>query len=173
MFLRLGKPDRRSRRFPHAGGDVSVNATTYVPPCEFSPRRWGCFRRACVCTHEHRVFPTQVGMFPYRSGYARTGGRFPHAGGDVSDVHAFALMSIAFSPRRWGCFHIVLGTREQEVVFPTQVGMFPRLAGIPLIPDGFPHAGGDVSGDFTVDALRLGFSPRRWGCFCEGLRSCR
>ena len=43
--------------------------------------------------------------------------------------------------------------------------MFLRSWPVESLGQRFPHAGGDVSGDFTVDALRLGFSPRRWGCF--------
>ena len=76
-----------------------------------------------------------------------------------------------FSPRRWGCFHHRRAAVGKKLVFPTQVGMFPRRELVERLDGSFPHAGGDVSGALATRDAVLEFSPRRWGCFSG--RSCR
>ena len=99
---------------------------------------------------------------------------FPHAGGDVSRPAFSEIFLRMFSPRRWGCFHGGRPRGDRQLVFPTQVGMFPSSCFLPSDPVGFPHAGGDVSTYNPNHVAPPEFSPRRWGCFqrlhAHGLR---
>ena len=90
---------------------------------------------------------------------------FPHAGGDVSEAMDEPTVRVRFSPRRWGCFPRDLVCRRGELVFPTQVGMFPASRDSSRRTQGFPHAGGDVSATPIFREIAEEFSPRRWGCF--------
>ena len=158
---------------------------------EFSPRRWGCF---LFCNHVFKrrsVFPTQVGMFlatlpivdlsslvfPTQVGMFLTAVTestftvgFPHAGGDVSKTARCTCPRTRFSPRRWGCFHRERCRNGRNGVFPTQVGMFLRREIAFFRKEGFPHAGGDVSGLRRLRDPADWFSPRRWGCFPASIR---
>ena len=98
---------------------------------------------------------------------------FPHAGGDVSYAVAVGHCVTSFSPRRWGCFPVHRAVADLLLVFPTQVGMFLGLLLRACFSEGFPHAGGDVSGQFTPTAFETSFSPRRWGCFPVDAHSAR
>ena len=153
MFLKYLAMVQEGRRFPHAGGDVSKKLPFTDWMLEFSPRRWGCFRYLTCRRCQKTVFPTQVGMFQRKGSWFICSSGFPHAGGDVSGGAAGTIAGGLFSPRRWGCFRSRPHDRPRQVVFPTQVGMFP-------------------TDDARLNAEHR-FSPRRWGCFCEGLRSCR
>ena len=98
--------------------------------------------------------------------------RFPHAGGDVSAASFSPSQWMRFSPRRWGCFPLRAPEVHVGAVFPTQVGMFPRIFIKRVQVNSFPHAGGDVSQNLFALVLFVWFSPRRWGCFHrEGLRA--
>ena len=129
MFLDRSLSDGLLARFPHAGGDVSPGMPCASSSCRFSPRRWGCFRYCLERSWLRRVFPTQVGMFLSRRLSIGRRGSFPHAGGDVSVTSSLRFRRSLFSPRRWGCFHQLRGSNTSRLVFPTQVGMFPKGSG--------------------------------------------
>ena len=151
--------------FPHAGGDVSALAGALVALPVFSPRRWGCFVSQLSACSDLEVFPTQVGMFPETGFSSVPIVGFPHAGGDVSTSRTRRRRAAWFSPRRWGCFSIMRSASSSDLVFPTQVGMFPWDRKPRRNVARFPHAGGDVSPSWSIFNVRLKFSPRRWGCF--------
>ena len=134
--------------FPHAGGDVSGLGFLMDTLAPFSPRRWGCFQQTTLASMQSigfphaggdvsptcsilwqyaPVFPTQVGMFLKYRLKDRGLQSFPHAGGDVSHKPYSPLLSVSFSPRRWGCFHHGFNVMGRERVFPTQVGMFLKV----------------------------------------------
>ena len=184
-------PPRRSRRrlkpcLPHARGGVSQAWIWPAIAFRSSPRSWGCFlsdsRRSCSVS----VFPTLVGVFLGSMSSSARPMRLPHARGGVSGDQATEPPSQKSSPRSWGCFREIYGTRNDGRVFPTLVGVFPfwrpsstsplgvfpTLVGVFLESSGrsgpsssLPHARGGVSiGIF--DAINLVVSsPRSWGCF--------
>ena len=127
MFLRHSIGLHQPFGFPHAGGDVSERNRRVNRGFQFSPRRWGCFRRDEPQRDPPSVFPTQVGMFPRELTPSRVGPRFPHAGGDVSSDERRCAVVVPFSPRRWGCFFICFLLLRFRHVFPTQVGMFLKV----------------------------------------------
>ncbi len=130
-----------------------------------SPRRWGCFRERRANERRYKVFPTQVGVFPKIRIADEKKARLPHAGGGVSYRATCKNQSGTSSPRRWGCFYSLLPLRAFSLVFPTQVGVFLKVAAGLKDTLGLPHAGGGVSQSLLeADGLVLS-SPRRWGCF--------
>ncbi len=52
-----------------------------------------------------------------------------------------------------------------ELVFPTQVGVFPYLTGGEDEAFRLPHTGGGVSKNPSIEGLLFESSPHRWGCF--------
>ncbi len=55
--------------------------------------------------------------------------------------------------------------RSGDCVFPTQVGVFPRMRFIDYSKNSLPHTGGGVSGDHRSSFEGSASSPHRWGCF--------
>ncbi len=112
---------------PHAGGGVSTCECPSVGVTQSSPRRWGCFSRIGATKKGIFVFPTQVGVFLPQCGLAHCQLGLPHAGGGVSDSQVSAAVIRLSSPRRWGCFLNSMGYAVLSIVFPTQVGVFPKF----------------------------------------------
>ena len=130
-----------------------------------SPRPWGCFRAVRDSAQEHKVFPTPVGVFLRGLFHQCIQRGLPHARGGVSPCRAMQDPICESSPRPWGCFRSLLKRRPRKLVFPTPVGVFPRLD---IFPDGslsLPHARGGVSQAKRPTALNNLSSPRPWGCF--------
>ncbi len=69
------------------------------------------------------------------------------------------------SPRTWGCFSSTKTMAAAYAVFPTHVGVFPRLAQVCLPGLGLPHARGGVSQLQAIHKANGPSSPRTWGCF--------
>ncbi len=165
VFLARDLGGKPSECFPHACGGVSLKGVTDELREEFSPRLWGCFYRSVVPHAQNGVFPTPVGVFLAVAELAGQFLGFPHACGGVSYVGDGFKQAVVFSPRLWGCFFV---QREREVgrlVFPTPVGVFPRLATRVYGFNGFPHACGGVSFSWRKSYACPWFSPRLWGCF--------
>jgi len=107
---------------PHARGGVS----SWLICCRYSsassPRPWGCFEikeKAKDCTS---VFPTPVGVFPWRARVECCAGSLPHARGGVSEAPLPRMPQLKSSPRPWGCFRSGASWRVPFLVFPTPVG---------------------------------------------------
>ena len=184
-------PPRRSRRrlkpcLPHARGGVSQAWIWPAIAFRSSPRSWGCFlsdsRRSCSVS----VFPTLVGVFLGSMSSSARPMRLPHARGGVSGDQATEPPSQKSSPRSWGCFREIYGTRNDGRVFPTLVGVFPfwrpsstsPLGVFPTLVGvfhsfgamirthyGLPHARGGVSRELRAEWAIVKSSPRSWGCF--------
>ena len=127
---------------------------------------WGCFHRFDHVYIGERVFPTHVGVFLSYAKYSGMGSCLPHACGGVSLSVVVSRVELWSSPRMWGCFYLAYGERMQGIVFPTHVGVFPRLVKMPIASIGLPHACGGVSVNMVESVLPDGSSPRMWGCFC-------
>jgi len=143
-------PPRRSRRrlkpcLPHARGGVSQAWIWPAIAFRSSPRSWGCFlsdsRRSCSVS----VFPTLVGVFLGSMSSSARPMRLPHARGGVSGDQATEPPSQKSSPRSWGCFREIYGTRNDGRVFPTLVGVFPAVRSVSEYVASLPHARGGVS----------------------------
>ena len=134
----------------------------------FSPREWGCFLWCQDVKDFLMVFPTRVGVFLMTPKYRTRRTGFPHASGGVSASPFARIISIAFSPREWGCFRSQPRPSWRMSVFPTRVGVFPSCSQHSRSMECFPHASGGVSA-ITPPAHRdIMFSPREWGCFSAG-----
>ena len=136
-----------------------------VTDYESSPRAWGCFQQLLIVDECHRVFPTCVGVFPWRTGsFCRPAG-LPHVRGGVSAEPKQTKDGETSSPRAWGCFWHAMPTLSTPSVFPTCVGVF--LASRCLRPpgSGLPHVRGGVSVKLAVIERGQWSSPRAWGCF--------
>ncbi len=74
-----------------------------------------------------------------------TKGGLPHARGGVSKLCALYIDAWKSSPRPWGCFQQLFDQQQEQMVFPTPVGVFleerPQHEG----SVGLPHARGGVS----------------------------
>ena len=73
------------------------------------------------------VFPTHVGVFLTAGRTSLLDLSLPHARGGVSVEKKKATAVIESSPRTWGCFWYSCAYCVTYNVFPTHVGVFPRL----------------------------------------------
>ncbi len=88
------------------------------------------------------VFPTPVGVFPPPFwAFWRVPG-LPHARGGVSNADDAKASAYTSSPRPWGCFFVGGAQRDSEWVFPTPVGVFPKLSTAVLQSSSLPHTRG-------------------------------
>ncbi|STV43272.1 Domain of uncharacterised function (DUF2825) [Klebsiella pneumoniae subsp. pneumoniae] len=69
------------------------------------------------------------------------------------------------SPRTWGCFSRNSPLRPLINVFPTHVGVFPKLVHAGNSGGSLPHARGGVSQRIWHTCKKYRSSPRTWGCF--------
>ena len=103
MFRIQRTRDGAPEGFPHASGDVPVGFDSLDMALKFSPRKWGCSVQPRRGAGDVRVFPTQVGMFRGDFHLNPAFWSFPHASGDVPGIPHPALVTVRFSPRKWGC----------------------------------------------------------------------
>ena len=174
VFLALTDSFHRWGSLPHARGGVSHGRAGAGVHDWSSPRPWGCFFKQYPGKPHSCVFPTPVGVFLgalMRLRYPRS---LPHARGGVSNTNAKARDMLESSPRPWGCFPRPRRCRRPRLVFPTPVGVFPRLRLRDVDKPGLPHARGGVSTRSFIQIIKPVSSPRPWGCFliarCLGLQ---
>jgi hypothetical protein len=74
------------------------------------------------------VFPTRVGVFLSFAGYRFRCPSLPHARGGVSSLDDAGVVLDQSSPRAWGCFRTDDYSVGIKSVFPTRVGVFPRVS---------------------------------------------
>ncbi len=140
----------------------------YTGTDKSSPRTWGCFLIASIFESFIGVFPTHVGVFPGIDLPPGIESSLPHARGGVSCGARGYIQDDWSSPRTWGCFYVPPLSPEEERVFPTHVGVFPRTASPGPASTRLPHARGGVSTRvFERDGGYVS-SPRTWGCFRRG-----
>ena len=165
MFLPFCTKNASELCLPHGRGDVSPSQLLMRLWLRSSPRAWGCFLRYHDPASVRSVFPTGVGMFPYRCPRCNKRLCLPHGRGDVS-LHSADLEPRAeSSPRAWGCFHLPENGSLVVRVFPTGVGMFPYNGTECQYTPSLPHGRGDVSVGRVHPGLVPQSSPRTWGCF--------
>ena len=112
---------------PHSCGGVSTIFPSSCKPQLYSPLMWGCFPIWFYFGCLQRVFPTHVGVFP-KDKYTKlqkTG--IPHSCGGVSSLHSCIISVALYSPLMWGCFFPILCLKKSRIVFPTHVGVFPKV----------------------------------------------
>ena len=150
---------------PHARGGVSICQLHGLYAKPSSPRPWGCFSAAILKRRYAQVFPTPVGVFPYKKMMAHTMPRLPHARGGVSGGTTSFGTYCSSSPRPWGCFHPSRRCARSCSVFPTPVGVFLRAGRKSHTRRSLPHARGGVSHLEPMPDDDAVSSPRPWGCF--------
>ena len=127
---------------PHARGGVSDELARAKIEARSSPRPWGCFLPRVHTSTGSAVFPTPVGVFPRSCRGCRCHGGLPHARGGVSDVQRTRIKVALSSPRPWGCFPEPCPAQCRCLVFPTPVGVFPKLSTAVLQSSSLPHTRG-------------------------------
>ena len=152
---------------PHVRGGVSPYLAFAVMPGKSSPRAWGCFFEPINARQLKNVFPTCVGVFLPFAASCAVSLRLPHVRGGVSLKDLEIQQQAQSSPRAWGCFSGHGATWATSIVFPTCVGVFLRVPGVPLHPGGLPHVRGGVSHHHDSRRGMGGSSPRAWGCFSD------
>ena len=152
-------------RLPHARGGVSVRRHCCPSTRPSSPRPWGCFVSIEGRAVSKDVFPTPVGVFPNQREYPGTRQGLPHARGGVSFCFLPCQHMPGSSPRPWGCFRGRPDVVGQGHVFPTPVGVFPRILWRSSATPRLPHARGGVSLINPPTPMLKASSPRPWGCF--------
>ena len=91
----------------------------------------------------------------------------PRASGGVSVISFLARSIGLYSPRKRGCFQVVLEVLNNETVFPAQAGVFPIVVDLTEDCFGIPRASGGVSAKHTVERQKRAYSPRKRGCFLK------
>ena len=86
-----------------------------------------------------------MGVFPAQSNATAPASCLPHARGGVSNLWRLSPPPGGSSPRPWGCFQSGGCLAQAFVVFPTPVGVFPRVVVCLPIQRCLPHARGGVS----------------------------
>ena len=155
---------------PHARGGVSEKKSNNTFFKKSSPRTWGCFSSRSAFSGRGQVFPTHVGVFPFRRARLNSPRCLPHARGGVSHLFSMPQLSDGSSPRTWGCFRPESRCRGPCLVFPTHVGVFPIVSLSTSKVMRLPHARGGVSPLWKAPRIRGRSSPRTWGCFYLELR---
>ena len=115
------------------------------------------------------VFPAQAGVFP-RTGRGKSfADSIPRASGGVSGARGFLRRVREYSPRKRGCFRILLVGASRLVVFPAQAGVFPTACSPRSLRRSIPRASGGVSKPKRTIKERTLYSPRKRGCFLRHL----
>ena len=150
---------------PHARGGVSQGARDMAILFLSSPRPWGCFYNDDGSAKDYELFPTPVGVFLWSRCRCSRRSSLPHARGGVSSNRLVSYLDSHSSPRPWGCFQDFDFFPAPRNLFPTPVGVVPRLTTRKPNNKTLPHARGGVS--FASAILTKGrlSSPRPWGCF--------
>ncbi len=130
-----------------------------------SPHAWGCFLLDAKVNLEKVVFPTCVGVFLLLSRQRRRRRRLPHMRGGVSVRYLVASEYGESSPHAWGCFLTKSRFRNEKIVFPTCVGVFPSRTALETLLSSLPHMRGGVSDVKQSSPNRTRSSPHAWGCF--------
>ena len=128
------------------------------PPATFEQREGRALTKRLV-------FPTYVGVFPTRACPLLMPFGLPHARGGVSVPPVIDSILFMSSPRTWGCFSDTDCVFYYVIVFPTHVGVFPKLDHLIINKFRLPHARGGVSGYIYNHVTDVLSSPRTWGCF--------
>ena len=161
---------------PHAGGEINLNRHHRRRGDGPSPRGWGNQDRHRRHRPLHRAIPTRVGKSLRRRSSTRRRAGHPHAGGEIVSPGDVAMWECGPSPRGWGnhLSHSAGGRLMRAI--PTRVGKsIARRVKIPYVA-GHPHAGGEISQSFVIQAFTAGPSPRGWGnpaCLMMALRRSR
>ena len=128
VFLPWGCLFARCCGLPHARGGVSKRVIAKHGLIRSSPRTWGCFHRARPRHARQGVFPTHVGVFLVGTHSLPAALGLPHARGGVSQAQRLCAAHRVSSPRTWGCFQPSDTAPVPVAVFPTHVGVFPKMA---------------------------------------------
>ena len=165
VFLLVSRAFSIASGLPHVRGGVSDSLFIFSGLRTSSPRAWGCFRKGKKRRPPCRVFPTCVGVFPAGTPSDTELKCLPHVRGGVSE-HAPRLQRPRMSsPRAWGCFRRRPYGASNSPVFPTCVGVFPRIACSVFIGSRLSHGRGGGSFHTSFSAPLTMSSPRAWGCF--------
>ena len=132
-------------RLPHTRGGVS-NHCCFVRSFRLSsPHPWGCFSKGIEALAPFKVFPTPVGVFPWRTPTRSAQVSLPHTRGGVSKIFARVRHFQRSSPHPWGCFHTFANFMKFVKVFPTPVGVFLEHFVDLTLEFYLPHTRGGVS----------------------------
>ena len=82
---------REGEGLPHVRGGVSLISSHQPSRSWSSPRAWGCFHPFYQEQNHQPVFPTCVGVFPFRRWWWRRFVRLPHVRGGVSKIPCVLL----------------------------------------------------------------------------------
>ena len=91
VFLTRPLAAKRCARLPHVRGGVSLISSHQPSRSWSSPRAWGCFHPFYQEQNHQPVFPTCVGVFPFRRWWWRRFVRLPHVRGGVSKIPCVLL----------------------------------------------------------------------------------
>ncbi|STR98089.1 Domain of uncharacterised function (DUF2825) [Klebsiella pneumoniae] len=154
---------------PHARGGVSAPVRRANNGNASSPRTWGCFCQPNDWSQSWRVFPTHVGVFLLADQAVKVPAGLPHARGGVSTVRCTTVRCTTSSPRTWGCFPKSWQVSGSHSVFPTHVGVFPRIVASTSISRSLPHARGGVSCEGSTSIGVLESSLHMWDLAISGI----
>ena len=134
-----------------------------------SPRKRGCFSARTAGELPLLVFPAQAGVFLVPVAGSQRTACLPRASGGVSASQVTVIVYCKSSPRKRGCFLVVLVRLGMRRVFPAQAGVFLSIGLRKGGRYGLPRASGGVSkGDLKREIANKS-SPRKRGCFLRFL----
>ena len=153
---------------PHASGDGPRLARYAVPLKGCSPREWGWTDEETRSERREVVFPTRVGMDRSSAPIFRASYSVPHASGDGPVGGYLVRFSGSCSPREWGWTGHDRRSKQNDLVFPTRVGMDRMATQIICDACGVPHASGDGPVKRLGLETQVRCSPREWGWTANG-----
>ena len=145
VFPKKSMPKALLPSLPHRRGGVSQVYPLAMCAWSSSPQAWGCFHEQLISEQEMAVFPTGVGVFPYRDTLTSKAIRLPHRRGGVSTKSGSRMFTRPSSPQAWGCFFYMRSILPHQPVFPTGVGVFLSILVVISILMRLPHRRGGVS----------------------------
>ena len=152
---------------PHTRGGVSIEKQDDMTIIKSSPHPWGCFLLSLLIYSAGVIFPTPVGVFLSSPSNCSSRKYLPHTRGGVSGTdHRQSRLRIS-SPHPWGCFPLTGRSSNEEVIFPTPVGVFPLSRSVWTSTSSLPHTRGGVSCILDDECAEWESSPHPWGCFLK------
>ena len=97
------RPSGRRCGLPHTRGDAPTRSHGTGTASPFTPHAWGCTGAAALDGADLPVYPTRVGMHPWRSRFTTTTIRLPHTRGDAPIRANLSKAALGFTPHAWGC----------------------------------------------------------------------
>ena len=133
-----------TKSFSHASGSIPILDKFFKIIIHFFPREWEYTLSIVKRDDMQHLFPTRVGVYPFRLILDFIQHTFSHASGSIPLLAAYEDDEIDFFPREWEYTLLRSCLIAADKLFPTRVGVYLRKEIKPMILITFSHASGSI-----------------------------